>query len=249
MQIAKNAKSNPKQFYQYLNKNKNNRVQMGPIKDENGELSYEDAEKSQILNNHYSKVFTVENPELPFNPMQVDCQEMAEIQFTQSQIIDIIKQLKSSSSPGPDKINQRILKEVAEEISFPLLLLFIKSMQSSKVPADWKIANVSPIFKKGSKFDPANYRPISLTSITVKIMERILKEAIMKYLLANNLIKPSQHGFLPKRSSTTNLVTFFDFVTQQLDAGHSVDVLYLDFAKAFDKVPHKRLLHNSNAST
>ena len=107
----------------------------------------------------------------------------------QSKIVDVLKQLKNSSSPGPDRINQRILKEVAEEISFPLLLLFIKSMRTSKVPADWKIANVSPIFKKGSKFDPANYRPISLTSIIVKIMERILKEAIMKHLLENSLIK------------------------------------------------------------
>ena len=128
---------------------------MGPIKDENGELFYENAEKSQILNNHYSKVFTVKNSELPIKPVQVDCQEMAEVQFTQSKIVDVLKQLKNSSSPGPDRINQRILKEAAEEISFLLLLLFIKSMQTSKVPADWKIANVSPIFKKGSKFDPA----------------------------------------------------------------------------------------------
>ena len=131
---------------------------------------------------------------------------------------------------------------MAKEISLPLALLFNKSMHSSKVPADWKNANVIPIYKKGSKVEPANYRPISLTSVIVKVMERTLKERMMNHLLTNNLIKASQHGFLPKKSTATNLVAYLDYVSKELDKGQPVDVLYLDFAKAFDKVPHKRLI-------
>ena len=240
--IAKNAKSNPKQFYAYLNTKKQNRVHLGPIKDESGELQYEDLAKAQILNNHYSKVFTTESDELPDICPQIECQVMPEINFARSEIEDILKQLKDTGSSGPDEINQKILKTVAAEVSLPLALLFAKSMRLSNIPDDWKNANVIPIFKKGSKVEPGNYRPISLTSVVVKVMERLLKERIIKHLLSNNLMKPSQHGFLPKRSTTTNLVTYIDFLTNELDKGQPVDVLYLDFAKAFDKVPHKRLI-------
>ena len=240
--IAKNAKSNPKLFYAYLNNKKRNKVQIGPLKNEDGTLSYDDAEKSHIFNSYYSKVFTQENPLLPDDPPHSCCPEMDDLIISRRRIMELLQESKSSSSPGPDEINQRILKEVAEEISYPLLLLYKKSFESSILPEDWKTAHVIPIFKKGSKTDPANYRPISLTSVVVKLFERIIKEGIMAHLIVNKLINPSQHGFMPKRSTTTNLVAYLDYVTGHLDTGCPVDVLYLDFAKAFDKVPHKRLI-------
>jgi hypothetical protein len=105
-----------------------------------------------------------------------------------------------------------------------------------------KTVNVTPIFKKGTKGDPGNYRPVSLTSVPCKMLESIVKDRLMSHLLENKLIGDSQHGFMPGKSCASNLVEFMDFVTEAVDKGNAVDIFYLDFSKAFDKVPHKRLV-------
>ena len=107
---------------------------------------------------------------------------------------------------------------------------------------DWKKANVVPIYKSGPKGLPVNYRPISLTSVVVRVMERVIKQKMLRHLKINRLIHPTQHGFLPKKSTSTNLISYLDYITKKLDEGQPVDVLYLDFSKAFDKVPHRRLI-------
>ena len=98
-----------------------------------------------------------------------------------------------------------------------------------------------PLFKKGNRSEPCNYRPVSLTSVVCKVMERIVKDNIVEHLNEHNIIKGSQHGFTRGRSCLTNLLEFFEEVYERIDEGKPVDVIYLDFAKAFDKVPHKRL--------
>jgi len=115
------------------------------------------------------------------------------------------------------------------------------SLETGVVPQDWKEAIVSPLFKKGSKAKPENYRPVSLTSIIGKILESIIKDQIASHLDHFNLIQKSQHGFTKGKSCLTNLLEFLEGVTSDLDDGNSVDLVYLDFAKAFDKVPHRRL--------
>jgi ribonucleases P/MRP protein subunit RPP40 len=127
-------------------------------------------------------------------------------------------------------------------------MLYRKSMNNCKVPSDWKNANVVPIFKKGSKSEAGNYRPILLTCICCRMMESILKDDIVNHLDRNRVISKSQHGFQKNRSCTTNLLEFFEKVTEAADSGQSVDVVYLDFAKAFDKVPHARLLSKVEAA-
>lgn len=117
------------------------------------------------------------------------------------------------------------------------------SLRTGKVINVWKLANVSPLFKKGLKSDPSNYRPISLTSIVCKLMESILKEKIVQFLEENNVINDTQHGFRNKRSCLTNLLDFLHGVYEMYEEGRAVDVIYLDFQKAFDKVPHKLLLN------
>ncbi len=111
------------------------------------------------------------------------------------------------------------------------------------MPEDWRLANVTPIFKKGSKQDKANYRPISLTSVVCKLMESVIRDKVTTFVEQNNLIRNSQHGFSRGKSCLTNLLSFFDKITDEVDKGNSIDVVYLDFAKAFDKVPHQRLLN------
>ena len=106
----------------------------------------------------------------------------------------------------------------------------------------WKLANVSAIFKQGEKQKPGNYRPISLTSVPGKIVEKILRDTVIHHMTTNNLFSSAQHGFIKGKFCTTQLSEFLEDVSQALDEGEDVDVIYLDFKKAFDKVPHRRLL-------
>jgi len=157
-------------------------------------------------------------------------------------IYDKIRALKPQSAPGPDGITPKLLQNATDELVKPLKILFEKTLNTGEVPLDWKHANVTPIHKKGPKGEASNYRPASLTSIPCKIFESILKDSLMKHLDSNQLIKPSQHGFTKGKSCTTNLVIFLDKLTAIIDKGIPADVFYLDFAKAFDKVPTQRLL-------
>ena len=134
------------------------------------------------------------------------------------------------------------MKEGVDSISPALASIFNKSLQNSVVPADWKLANVVPIFKKGNKEDIGNYRPISLTSVVCRILEKVIKYELSGFLDKYRLIRKSQHGFLNKRSCLTNLLEYVEYVTSIVDNGDSVDVVYLDFSKAFDKVSHRTLI-------
>jgi len=200
------------------------------------------------LNKAFCSVFTKENYQnRPTCQVLQDSSVVSEIYFTAGMVAEKINKLKSTSAPGPDKISARFLKEYVNVISYPLSLLFESSMRSGIVPQDWRLANVTPIFKKGSKSKPENYRPVSLTSICCKLMESIIRDQLVNHLKFNNLIKSSQHGFMKNKSCTTNLLEFLDRVTTLIEDGDSVDVIYLDFSKAFDKVPINRLLDKIKA--
>ncbi|CAM5101769.1 unnamed protein product [Eretmochelys imbricata] len=140
---------------------------------------------------------------------------------------------------GPDALHPRVLKELADVIAEPLAIIFENSWQSGEVPDDWKKANVVPIFKKGKKEDPGNYRPVSVTSVPGKTMEQVLKESILKHLEERN--RNSQHGFTKGKSCLTKLIAFYDEITGSVDEGKAVDMLFLDFSKAFDTVSHRIL--------
>ena len=134
------------------------------------------------------------------------------------------------------------MKELSEQLAPLLAHIFRSSLREGVVPEDWKRANVTPIYKKGPKADPGNYRPVSLTSVSCKVMESILRDQMVEHLEANRLIGSTQHGFVKGRSCTTNLLEFLERVTKEVDNGGCMDVVFLDFAKAFDKVPKNKLL-------
>ena len=122
----------------------------------------------------------------------------------------------------------------ADILSAPLAVLYSKSLYEGVVPSDWKLANVTPIFKKGSKSNPSNYRPVSLTSVPSKIIESLIRDCMIEHLTS------SQHGFMNRKSCLTNLLEFLETVTRTVDEGDPTDIIYLDFSKAFDKVPKLR---------
>ena len=124
----------------------------------------------------------------------------------------------------------------------PLRIIFTSSLEEEKIPDIWKVGHISAIHKSGSSSKAENYRPISLTSVPGKIMERLIRDRIVYHMTENNFFSPEQHGFISGKSCTTQLLEFLEDLTEALDSGKDVDVIYLYFQKAFDKVPHKRLL-------
>ena len=121
--------------------------------------------------------------------------------------------------------------------------IFKQSLESGDIPKDWLTANITAIFKKGPKDNPANYRPVSLTSVTCKIMEHIIFRHIMDHLEKYNILSHFQHGFRTKHSCESQLIITIEDLTRNLDNSYQTDLQILDFQKAFDTVPHQRLLH------
>lgn len=203
---------------------------------------------ASVLNKYFTSVFTKEpTGEVPVIDKLPSNSVLSDIQFDAAKVKKKLLALKPSLAPGPDKVTARFLKTYAESMAPALTMIFQKSMDEGVVPEDWKLAHVTPIFKKGSKGDPGNYRPVSLTSIPCKVMESCERDIIVDHLVSNSLINGSQHGFMRNKSCTTNLLEFLERVTAENDLGNSIDIVYLDFSKAFDKVPHRRLIEKFRA--
>uniref|UniRef100_A0A670KF32 Reverse transcriptase domain-containing protein n=1 Tax=Podarcis muralis TaxID=64176 RepID=A0A670KF32_PODMU len=202
-----------------------------------------DTERAELLNAFFASVFSdKENNARPEEFGANDSAEETQPRITKEIVQEYLASLDVFKYPGPDELHPRVLKEVADVISEPLAVLFENSWRTGEVPADWRRANVVPIFKKGKRENPNNYRPVSLTSIPGKILEQIIKQTVCEHLERNAVITNSQHGFLKNKSCQTYLILFFDRITSLVDEGNAVDVVYLDFSKAFDKVPHDILV-------
>ena len=239
--ILENRKQNPKLFYAQINRARKTRDKIAPLRD-GDRTAFEPREKAETLNKYYAKVFTRSEVEPP-RPRDKTTHRLEKIDITKEKVESVISLLKEDAAPGPDELPPRLIRELKDELSGPLTTLFRASMKAKKIPDEWREASITPIYKqKGSKADPGNYRPVSLTNVVGKLMERIVKNEMTEYVESNKLMSDSQHGFRSGRSVQTNMVEFLNTTTKWLDEGRSFDVIYLDFAKAFDKVCHRRLL-------
>ncbi|NWZ98260.1 PO11 protein, partial [Nesospiza acunhae] len=244
--MATSVKDNKKCFYKYVNARRKGKTSLCSLLDKGGNLVSTDEEKAEVLNAYFASVFSgkMTCPQDTCLPGLVDgVREQNGPPIIQEETVkELLKCLDVHKSMGPDGIHPRVMRELANELAKPLSIIYQQSWFTGEVPDDWKLANVIPIHKKGAKEDPGNYRPVSLTSVPGKIMEQFMLSAITKNLQDGQGIRPSQHGFRRGRSCLTNLVTFYDQVTRLVDAGKAVDVVYLDFSKAFNTVSHSILL-------
>ena len=172
-------------------------------------LAQDDKEKAVALQEFFSSVYTVEMDDTPETlPIRIDENITTYYDFvlTQEDIYTRLDKLQTDKSPGPDQLHPRILYETRDVIAYPLFLIFRKSLDTGKLPGDWKLAEVTAIYKKGSKHDRSNYRPVSLTSVCCKILESLIRDHMLNYLLANKLLSTKQYGFIKNRSTSLQLV-------------------------------------------
>ena len=243
--IAHGCKENPTKFWQYVNQRCKTNVGISSLKDKEGNLKTTDKERADILNEFFTSVFLKENmndlPKIEEGSFSKGI-KIDDIQITEKAVEKKLKELNPQKAQGPDKIPPRVLKELHKELAKPLAKLFRKSLECGEIPEDWKFAEVTAIFKKGNKTDPGNYRPVSLTCICCKLMEQFIRDTIVNHMTDEKLYSDSQHGFRKNRSCVTQLLEVYDELTERLDEGKNIDIIYLDFKKAFDSIPHERLL-------
>ena len=241
--ISKEIKNNNKVFWRYVNSQRKSKTSIPDLKKKDGTTVTTDKEKAEILNEQFTSVFTQEDTEnLPnLEPIHITS-VFDDFIIKPEEVEKKLKSLRTDKSCGPDEIHPLLLKSLASTMSIPLSIIYNLSIQTGMVPAIWKEGIVTALFKKGNKALPANYRPITLTSIICKIIEKLIIEKLQAHLKANQLEKKQQHGFTPKKSTTTNLLEALNIWSEALSHGLPIDIIYLDFEKAFDKVPHQRLI-------
>ena len=242
--LAKEVGLNRRGFFKYVNSKLTVRPEISALIDPNREMKHDEREMANICNNYFHSAFNkpIAGEELPH--MDDVCEVNIEnIDVTPEMVAKKLEKLNKFKSSGPDNMHPHLLKEAAISMSVPLSMIFRESLRTGETPTDWRSANVTPIFKKGDRTDPANYRPVSLTSQVCKVLETIVRDQMLEHLENNALLSEQQHGFRKGRSCLSNLLTTLEEWTKIIDEkDNCVDVAYLDFRKAFDLVSHKHLL-------
>ena len=240
--VINEIKNNPKAFFKYANSNKESRMKIGPLK---SGVTFESGPKkmADILSNQYQGVFStpcVNTSAIQMKEYLFD--HLLDIDITEEQIREAVKSMNASSASGPDGIPAFLFKDYIDQLLYPILKIWRTSLDTGNLPEGTALAVITPIFKGGVRSAPANYRPVSLTNHLTKIFERVLRKALVKHLEINGVMNPTQHGFRAGRSTISQLLRYYDDILSKLEEGGEVDAIYLDFAKAFDKVDHNILL-------
>ena len=156
--------------------------------------------------------------------------KMEEFSISINGILKLLQNLKPFKVAGPDRLKPLLLKELRDEIAPIIQIIFERSIQKGKLPADWSGAQVTPIFKKGNKSSAANYRPISLTCILCKVLKHIMASHVVKHFNSHDLLYDLQHGFREKRSCETQLTMLVEDLARNMSSGKQTDLVLLDFS-------------------
>jgi len=242
MSLVDDSNNVSKRMWTYVKSKKTDYCGVAPLRQKD-ETFTDPKDKAEILNNYFTSVFTSEDtstiPILDHNTFP----DISPLTIHNEGVVDLLSNLKEHKAKGPDEIPAALLKRLSTEISPALTHIFQASLYQCKVPKEWKTANVVPVFKKGDKSNPGNYRPISLTCVCSKLLEHVIYSHIFQHLKKYDVLCEEQHGFQQNRSCETQLISTINEIAENMNAGKQTDVILLDFAKAFDKVPHVRLCH------
>ncbi|NXU09502.1 PO11 protein, partial [Pardalotus punctatus] len=258
LNLATFVKDNKKCFYKYINGKRKGKNNLSSLLDTGGNLVTADGEKVEVFNTFFASVFIGKTacPQDNCPPALVDgVREQDGPPVIQEEAIrEPLSCSDVHKSMGPNGIHPRVMRELADELVKLLSIVYQQSCLTGEVLDDWKLANVMPIYKKGRKEDPGNYRPGSLTSVLGKVTEQFIVSAITKHLQDGRGIRPSHHGFRTGRLCLTNPLSFYDQLTCLVFVGRAVDVVYLDFSKTFytvfhSKLPEKLAAHGSDWCT
>ena len=238
-------KVNPKHFYVYAKKKLKTPSQIGPFINDDGEYIDHPKGLADMLSDQFSSVFSVPITD-ETNSQNLPTTTLNDIEFDEADMISAIDEVASHAAAGPDRFPALLLKNCKHALARPLCLLWRASLDTGDIPDMLKTSVITPIYKKGSKLLPENYRPVALTSHIIKIFEKIMRSHLVKYIETHNLLNPNQHGFRAGRSCLSQLLQHYDMIIKHMEAGKNVDVIYIDFAKAFDKLDFTLTLQKLN---
>ncbi len=242
--IIMDSKINPKSFWAYVKKRTKKPGDVSSLLNVDGSITMDDQEKANILNTYFASVF-VQEPDDNFFIENCDDRVDATldfIYFVEADIVKVINKLNVSKASGPDNLHARVIKECCVIFASIFCVIFKKSLQEGSLPHQWKEANVKAIFKKGKRSICSNYRPVSLTSIICKIFESLIRDRLTVFLEHHSILSKHQHGFRSGHSCLTQLLEIMNDFSDYYEEDIPYDCIYLDFSKAFDRVPHNRLL-------
>lgn len=240
MSLVNSIKESPKAFHSYIRGKKVGSPTIGPLKQTDGTVTSNCAVMSELLADEFFSFYVSTDPVSPA-PHQSFSGSFTDVPLSLSDVVQRFTEMEVDSSMGPDNIHPMLLHS-CPTLAEPFFILFKQSLSEGAIPAVWKNSSIVPIFKKGSRYTPINYRPISLTSVCCKTLERIICEHLYKYLESNHLLSPHQFGFRRGRTVDDQLLLTYNSVTSWLDSTKVVDVVLFDFAKAFDTVCHSVLI-------
>ena len=240
--IASSVNSAPKRFWSYAKSKMSVRPTITAISSPSGEKVCNPKLCADMFNSYFASVFTQENlhDPLPSCPDKTG-ESISHVTFTCRAVKERLSKAKKHATPGPDSISNFMMLQCGDALVPYLVIIFQHIFDTGIVPTDWKEAIVSPVHKKGPLDAPSNFRPISLTSCVSKLMEAVIRDHVVQFATNQKLLNYSQFGFVKGKSCVLQLLDFLDNVTHALNDGDCFDCVYMDFAKAFDKVPHRRL--------
>ena len=238
-----NKNTNPKSFFNYISDRTKTKDSVQPLHCNNSQ-AISSQEKSNVLAEQFKSVYITDDGQIPHYDQKIAQNSLTDITISHNDVYQAIKNLKTHSSPGPDKIPPKFIKQIACHITAPLTIIFKKSVAQGCIPESWKCAEIIPVYKKNRRPNsPASYRPVALTSICCKLLERIIMKKLYNYFSNNNLFCTDQHGFIKGKSTLTNLISTTNDINNLLDRRKTnVDIIYLDLAKAFDTVSHCKVI-------